>query len=186
MLQITIPATHKEFFDEKKQEFVYVDTKERTIVMEHSLISISKWEAKWKKPYLDNKTPKTNEETLDYLRCMTITPNVDPNVYKALTEENYKEIKAYIDDPMTATTISKMPGRTSRREIITSEIVYYWMIAQQIPIEFEKWHFNRLMMLIKVCTIKNDPKKNKMSRSAIMEQNRALNKARRAKSGSKG
>ena len=185
VLRITIPETHREFFNEDTQEFYYLDTKERTIVMEHSLISISKWEAKWKKPYLDSRD-KTEEEVLDYLRCMTITPNVPSETYKLLTKENLLEIKEYIDDPMTATTIRKMPGAPHKKEIITSEIVYYWMIAQQIPIEFEKWHFNRLMMLIKVCAIKNDPKKTKMSRSAILEQNRALNKARRARTGSKG
>lgn len=152
--------------------------------MEHSLISISKWEAKWKKPYFSED--KTLEEVLDYFRCMTVTPQkVDPIVYRSLSKENIERISEYINDPMTATTIKEVK-KSNRREIITSEIIYYWMIAQQIPIEFEKWHINRLMTLIKVCAIKNDPNQKKMSRSAIAKQNRALNKARRAKYGTRG
>lgn len=182
MLRITVPAC--EFYDESKEEFV--ETKEQTLIMEHSLISISKWEAKWKKPYL-SREKKTTEEVFDYLRCMTITPtNVDPLVYRSFTEENLKDVVDYIDDPMTATTINEAGLRNPRREIITSEIIYYWMIAQNIPTEYEKWHLNRLLTLIKVCSIKNNPKQNKMSKSAIMRQNRALNAARRAKYGTKG
>ncbi len=181
MLHITVPA--REFYDESTEEFI--TTKEQTIIMEHSLISLSKWEAKWKKPYLSD-APKTNEEVIDYLRCMTVGPkNLDPNVYAALTKENLEEISAYIQDPMTATTINEQK-RPGGREILTSELIYYYMIAQNIPVEFEKWHLNRLIMLIRVCAIKNDPKKEKMSRSAIMKQNKALNAARRARYGTRG
>lgn len=181
MLHITVPAL--EFFDEIKQEFV--NTKETTLVMEHSLISISKWEAKWKKSYFSSE--KTNEEVLDYFRCMTILPQkVDPIVYRGLSKENIEKISEYINDPMTATTIKETKQPRGRQEIVTSELVYYWMIAQQIPIEFEKWHINRLLTLIKVCAIKNDPHTKKMSKSAIMRQNRELNKARRARLGTKG
>lgn len=182
MLRIEVPA--REFYDESKEEFVEV--KGQTLVMEHSLISISKWESKWKKPYI-SKEKKTKEEIFDYLRCMTVTPsNVDPMIYNCLTEENLKEIVDYIDDPMTATTINDANPHGSNREIITSEIIYYWMIAQNIPTEYEKWHLNRLLTLIKVCSIKNNPKQKKMSKAAIMRQNRAINAARRAKYGTKG
>lgn len=183
MLRITVPAS--EYYDEAHEEFV--TTKEQTLVMEHSLISLSKWEAKWKKPYLSD-SEKTTEEILDYLKCMTIGPVPDDLVYRSLTKENIEEIEAYIKDPMTATTIRNPEGRGPNREIITSEIIYYWMIAQNIPTEYEKWHLNRLMTLIQVCAIKNDPDKHKrkMSRGAIMRQNRALNAARRAKYGTKG
>lgn len=182
VLRITVPA--QEFYDESKEEFV--ETKEQTIIMEHSLISLSKWEAKWKKPYLSDK-PKTKEEMLDYLKCMTVGPkNLDPAVYSALTKENFDEISEYIKDPMTATTINERRRPGGNREILTSEVIYYYMIAQNIPVEFEKWHLNRLIMLIRVCAIKNDPNKEKMSRSAIMKQNRALNAARRARYGTRG
>lgn len=181
MLRITVPAC--EFFDEEKQEFL--TSKEQTLIMEHSLISISKWESRWKKPYFSDG--KTSDEILDYVRCMTITPqHVDSIVYKSLSEDNISAIKAYIDDPMTATTINERKNPLGRKEIITSEIIYYWMIAQQIPIEFEKWHINRLITLIKVCAIKNDPNPKKMNRGAIMRQNRELNKARRARLGTRG
>lgn len=184
MLRITVPA--REFYDEAKEEFVEV--KEQTLVMEHSLISISKWEAKWKKPYLSDKVEKTKEEILDYLRCMTVQPTkVDPLVYASLTKENIDEITRYIEDPMTATTITHFKqGPSPKRETLTSELIYYYMVAQNIPVEFEKWHINRLITLIEVCAIKNDPHPKKMSRSAIARQNSALNKARRARYGTRG
>lgn len=182
MLRIKVPA--HEFYDELSGEFVEI--KEQTLVMEHSLISISKWEAKWKKPYLSDRIKKTPEEMIDYLRCMTVQPNnVNPLVYKALTQDNIQEISDYIKNPMTATTITHA-GHSSSREVLTSEVIYYYMIAQNIPVEFEKWHINRLITLIEVCAIKNNPKQKKMSRSAIAKQNRAINQARRAKYGTKG
>jgi len=136
------------------------------------------------KPFLDNKTPKTIAETMDYIRCMTITQNVDPEVYNFLTAENIKSINDYIDAPMTATTFSQQ--NTSRsREIVTSELIYYWMIALNVPMKCEKWHLNRLLTLIRVCNIKNTPPK-KMSKKDIMSRNAALNAARRKQLNSKG
>lgn len=181
MLRITVPA--REYYDEEKEEFFTI--KEQTLVMEHSLISLSKWEAKWKKPYI-SKDKKTAQETLDYLKCMTVGPVPDDIVYRSLTKENIQEITDYINDPMTATTITEMKRPGARREIITSEIIYYWMIAQNIPTEYEKWHLNRLLTLIKVCSIKNNPDKKKMSRAEIARQNQALNAARRAKYKTRG
>ena len=180
MLRITVPAA--EYFDESRQMFI--QKKEQTLQLEHSLVSLSKWEAKWKKAFL-GKEGKTLEETLDYIRCMTITQNVDPEVYTRLTNANIKEINEYIGDPMTATTFRKdNPGHPSR-ETITSELVYYWMIANNIPPEYQKWHLNRLLTLIRVCTIKNTPPK-KRGKSEIMRQNAALNAARRKKLGTTG
>lgn len=177
MLRIKVPSM--EFYDESKQEFVEIGGV--TLVMEHSLISISKWEAKWKKPYLSEEK-KTTEETLDYLRCMTIHPaDVDPMVYRAFSKANLDKVAEYVQDPMTATTIHTYDPRPPKKEVITSEIIYYWMIAQNIPTEYEKWHLNRLLTLIRVCSIKNDPKQKKMSKAAIARQNRALNAARRKK-----
>ena len=180
MLHITVPA--REFYDESTEEFIEI--KEQTLTMEHSLISISKWEAKWKKPYL-SREEKTREEVLDYLRCMTIGKEPDPSVYRALTKENIQDISDYINDSMTATTFKDV-GPKGNREIITSEIIYYWMIAQNIPTEYEKWHLNRLITLIKVCSIKNNPNQKKMSRSEIARQNHAINAARRKKYGTRG
>lgn len=176
MLQIIVPA--QELWDEVKEEFVY--TKEQKLQLEHSLVSISKWESKWNKPYL-SKEEKTNEEVLDYIRCMTITQNVDPNTYYCLTSENMKQVEQYIQAPMTGTTFSKDQNKGSNREIITSEIIYYWMISLGIPFECQKWHLNRLLTLIKVCNIKNAPPK-KRSRREIMSQHAALNAARRKQS----
>ena len=180
MLRITVPDT--EFWDESRQEFLEV--KSQTLQLEHSLVSISKWESKWCKPFL-SKENKTLEEILDYVKCMTITQNVDPNVYLALTNENIKEINEYIDAPMTATTFYEEKKTTKSREILTSELIYYWMISLQIPVEFQKWHLNRLLTLIKVCNIKNAPPK-KMSQREIMSRNTALNAARRKAMNSKG
>ena len=181
MLKITIPKT--EMFDEKKNEFVY--TKGQTLALEHSLVSISKWEAKWHKPYL-SKTPKTREEVLDYIRCMTLTQNVDPAVYNCIPRSELEKIDEYIKDPMTATWFSNeenMKGRQGR--IVTSELLYYWMTAYQIPFECQKWHLNRLITLIRVCDEENKPKQ-KLSKNQLLARNAKLNKARRAALRSKG
>ena len=181
MLQITIPAI--DMFDEQKQEFV--STKEQTLCLEHSLVSLSKWESKWHKPFL-SKEPKTNEETIDYIKCMTITQNVDPNIYLCLTRENIEQVNQYIEDPMTATWFSEESKKGGpNREQTTAELIYYWMIALNIPFECQKWHLNRLLTLIRVCNIKNQPPK-KMSRRDIMSRNSAINAARRKKYNSKG
>jgi len=180
MLQITVPAV--ELWDEKRQLFINV--KEHKIQLEHSLVSISKWESKWCKPFL-SRNDKTVEEVLDYVKCMTITQNVDPEIYKYLTEENVAAINEYIDAPMTATTFSEDGLSKTNREIVTSELIYYWMISLNIPIKFEKWHLNRLLTLIRVCNIKNSPPK-KMSRKEILARNAALNAERRKKLNTKG
>lgn len=179
MLQITIPSVEK--YNSSTREFFY--TNEQTIKLEHSLVSLSKWEAKWKKPFI-SKNEKSVEEIIDYVRCMCITQNVDDEVFNNLSEENVKEIKEYIEDPMTATTFRHEENKASR-EVITSEIIYYWMIANNIPIEFQKWHLNRLLTLIRVCGIKNTPPK-KRSKKEILASNRALNEARRKQLGTKG
>ena len=180
MLQITIPAVEQ--WDEEKQEFV--NTKEQTLQLEHSLISLSKWESKWCKAFL-TKEEKTFEETLDYIKCMTLTKNVDPNVYNYLTNKNIEEINSYIEAPMTATYFSQDKSGRISREQVTAELIYYWMIAFNIPFECQKWHLNRLLTLIKVCNVKNTPPK-KRSAKEIMSQNAALNAARRKKFNTKG
>jgi len=174
-----------EFFNEETNEFIQI--KPKTLVMEHSLLSISKWEAKWKKPFLSEEGKRTQDEYLDYIRCMTVTPNVDPLLYTCLSSDNYEQIKKYIDDPHTATTFKSLANNgPNRQRIVTSELIYYWMVAYNIPTEYEKWHLNRLMTLIRICGIENNPKKKKMGRQAIYEQNRELNAARRAKYHTKG
>lgn len=181
MLLIHIPAT--ENWDERKNEFVY--SKETNLQLEHSLVSLSKWESKWHKPFLHPTEKKTNAEILDYIRCMTLTQNVKPETYLSLTNENIKQIQDYIDDPMTATTFGAAQSAPPNREIITAELIYYWMISYNIPVEFEKWHLNKLLTLIKVCGIKNQ-KPKKMSKKALMSRNAALNAARRQQLGTKG
>ena len=180
MLQITIPST--ELWDERKEEFFYV--KEKTLQLEHSLVSLSKWESKWNKSFLSS-SDKTNEEIIDYIRCMTITQNVDPEVYTRLKNNVIKQIYDYINAPMTATVISDTKRGGSSREVITSELIYYWMIALNIPFECQKWHLNRLLTLIRVCEIKNTPPKS-MNRREIMNRNAALNAARRKQFHTKG
>ena len=179
MLTIVIPATKQaELWDEKKQEFITIPPKkEVTLCLEHSLISLSKWESKWCKPFL-TREDKNYEETIDYIKCMTLTKGVDDEVYTRLTRANIEAINKYIEAPMTATYFSKDNNRKGNNEIITNELIYYWMIALNIPVEFEKWHLNRLLTLIRVCNIKNQPAK-KMSKREIMSRNAALNAARR-------
>ena len=181
MLQITVPIS-PEGWDEERQEFV--DPQVKTLQLEHSLVSISKWESKWHKAFLSKKD-KTEEEVFDYIKCMTLTQNVDPSVYDHLTVDNVNQIKAYIEDPMTATVINTNSSDKSNKETVTSELIYYWMIALNIPSEYQKWHINRLLKLIEVCNIKNSPPK-KRSKSDIMRSNAALNAARRKQLGTRG
>lgn len=186
MLKITIPDG--EFYDDNKEEFVTI--KGQTLQLEHSLISISNWEAKWHQPFLADRE-KTAEELLDYIRCMTITQNVDPNIYYNLSEKNIEDINSYIEDKHTATwfsedEIKRQTQRGGRKGgVITSEIIYYWMTALQIPFECQKWHLNRLLTLVRVCEEKNRPPE-KMSKSQIMSRNKALNEARRRALNTKG
>ena len=179
MLEITIPGL--EYFNEETNEFTYYD--DVTIELEHSLVSISKWESRWCKPFISSK--KNVEETIDYARCMTITQNVDPAVYFVLTDDHIKAINEYIELPMTATTFTEDQNKKFNREVITAEIIYYWMIAQNIPFECRTWHLNQLITLIRVCSIKNSPPK-KMSAKERASRNRALNAARRQALNSKG
>lgn len=180
MLTITIPATEE--FDEIKGEFVYVNA--QTLQLEHSLISISKWESKWCKPFL-SKQEKSTEETIDYIKCMTLNKNVSDDVYGCLTQDNLTAINDYIGAPMTATYFSNTDRGKRNSEQITSELIYYWMIALNIPFECQKWHINRLLTLIRVCNIKNQPPK-KMSKREIISRNAALNEARRQQLNTKG
>ena len=182
MLEITIPSV--ELWDESKQEFVV--TKEATLKLEHSLVSLSKWESKWCKPFI-SKEPKTRDETIDYIKFMTLNKNVDPEVYEYINQDTIDKIDAYIDSPMTATKISKQnrSGGGNIGEQVTAELIYYWMIALNIPFECQKWHLNKLITLIQVCNIKNTPPK-KMGKRDVMSQNRALNAARRKRFNSKG
>lgn len=181
MLHITIPAM--ELWDERKQEFIL--RKEQTLQLEHSLVSLRKWESKWRKPFLSNKA-KTYEETIDYIKCMTITQNVSPETYDYLTNDNITQINDYISAPMTATTFSNEEGKRGRRRVVTAELIYYWMIALQIPSEYQKWHLNSLLALIQVCNIENNPKKKKQNPKDTASQYAALNAARRQKLNSRG
>lgn len=180
MLTIHVPSA--KFWDEEKE--VFIRTKDTTLKMEHSLISISKWEAKWHIPFYE--TEKTAEQVMSYLQCMTLNQDVDPLVYGALTVEQVNEINAYISDSMTATKIyseDDKPGTNNQK--ITSELIYYWMIKFGIPESFEKWHLNRLLMLIRVISEEEKPKK-KLSQRELMARHKAINAKRRAERKSRG
>ena len=173
MLQLVVRLS-PEGWDEEKQ-------------LEHSLVSLSKWESKWCKSFMNTMSQKlfTTEEILDYIRCMTITQRVDPEVYFHLSEDNLRDVIAYINAPMTATTFRDDPNAKKNREIITAELIYHWMIETQVPFECRKWHLNQLLTLIRVRNVKLQPPK-KMSRSEIMARNASLNAARRKQLGTRG
>lgn len=181
MLKIEVPIS-PEGWDEIKEEFVEPEVK--VLQLEHSLVSLSKWESRWNKPFL-TKQEKTEAELLDYIKCMTLTQNVNPDIYFHLSKENVEQIKNYIDAPMTATTFRGDNRGSSNREQVTAELIYYWMIALNIPFECQKWHLNRLLTLVRVCNIKNQPAK-KMSKRELMSRNRALNEARKKRLNTKG
>jgi len=180
MLQITIPS--RELWDSEKEEFI--QTKDQILCLEHSLVSVSKWEERWCKSFFSKKE-KTYEEIIDYIKCMTITQNVDPDVYKCLTDRNFYVINKYIEAPMTATRFAKSKTRGNNRETLTAEIIYYQMIYFNIPFECRKWHLNKLLTLIRVCIVKNTPPQ-KMSDGEIMRRNAALNSARRKRFNTRG
>lgn len=196
MLQLTIPAAPAdELWDEEKLEFVpQAAFKGATLQLEHSLLAVRKWEGKWHKSFsstFDKRNATADEnlakEFLDYIRCMTLSKNVDPDTYNHLTLENLEEINKYIHDPMTATTVHRKPGKGKgpSRKVVTAEQIYSWMIDCEIPWDAEKWHLNQLLTLIDVRNATADPGK-KMSPKSIMKSNAALNAARRSKMHSKG
>ena len=180
MLKITIPEIEQ--YNEETEEFII--SKAQVLQLEHSLVSLSKWESKWCKPFLTKKE-KTVEESIDYIRCMTLTQNVDPEVYTRITPDIVDQVAKYIEAPMTATTFSSKSNQPTSHEVVTAELIYYWMIAYNIPFECQKWHLNKLVTLINVCSIKNEPPK-KMGKKALMNRNTALNAARRQALNTKG
>ncbi|MCD8372607.1 MAG: hypothetical protein LUD27_04835 [Clostridia bacterium] len=179
MLVINIPSIEK--WDEKRSVFVH--TKGCSIQLEHSLVSISKWESRWNQPFLTKKE-KTPEQILDYIKCMSITQNISDTVYNDIPANELNKIIDYISAPMTATVFSdtKVAGRN---ETITSEVIYYWMVTLNIPFECQKWHLNRLLTLIRVCNIKNQPKK-KIKTNELINRNAQLNAARRQRLNTRG
>lgn len=181
MLHIRVPA--RDYFDESQGIFVHIN--ECELQLEHSLVSLAKWESKWRKPFL-TKTEKTPEETYDYIRCMTINQNMIHCVaYNLLPAATVNTIMDYINLPMTATTFANNSDKPTNKETITAEIIYYWMIAFNIPVEFQKWHLNRLLTLINVCSIKNQPPK-KGNKKDILARQKAQNAERRAKYNTSG
>jgi len=186
MLKIYIPSTR--LWNVKTEEFT--TTKECTFMIEHSLISISKWESTWHIPFISDK-PKTNEQTIDYVKCMTITQNVKPEAYAGLTKGNLEAISNYIQDSRTATWFGKprVPPKPQKKETVTSELIYYWMVSLEIPFECQKWHLNRLLTLVKVCNAKAklaNTKQPKGNKKKVLAKNSEMNAARRKSLGTSG
>lgn len=169
MLTIQVPKS--EYFDEKNERFVSFP--EVSFNIEHSLASLSKWESVFEKPFLSGEK-KTLEETIGYIKAMTISPNVPEEVYSRLSNENFEAVNRYINARMTATWFREEPNAPKSREVITAEVIYYWMVALNIPFECQHWHLERLMTLIRVINQKNAPAK-KMGRAEAAMQRRQLN-----------
>lgn len=176
MLTIQVPTV--EGFDQRSQTFINLPG--CTLVMEHSLVSLSKWESKFCKPFL-SKEDKTPDEALAYIEAMTLTENYPAGIFEQLSKENFDSINEYVNRKMTATKFFDEGKKVLNRETVTADLIYYWMLALQIPIETENWHLNRLLTLIQVCNLKNQPpKKSKNTRDSMAER-RALNESRKAR-----
>jgi hypothetical protein len=171
-----------EYFDDATQTFETVGSVE--IELEHSLLSLSKWESKFKKPFL-SQTSKTTDQVLAYVEAMIMTPDYPLDIIGRLDQKNLDAINAYIESTESATTFGSMPERRGRGEVITAELIYYWMVAFNIPFECERWHLNRLFALIRICNIKSS-KPTKMSRHEVLTRNRELNAKRRAELNTSG
>jgi hypothetical protein len=180
MLKLTIPG--RELFDDEKEEFI--ETQATTITLEHSLVSLSRWESKWEKSFLATQD-KSTEETLDYIRCMILNDEIPDDLLDRLDDEILGKIFEYIDAKMTATTFGDIGNKPAGREIVTAEIIYHWMVAMNVPQEFENWHLSRLITLLKVISAKNAPPK-KRSAQDLAARNRQLNAERRAAMNSPG
>lgn len=172
----------EEFFDESTSKFV----KKPGIIVEfeHSLVSLSKWESKHEKPFLSGDE-KTDDEILDYIRCMIISPGDSAEILSRMNQKDVDAVTTYIDSKQTATTFGNLPERKGRGETITNELIYYWLVAFEIEWEAQYWHLNRLFSLIKICNIKNS-KPKPMSKSEIAARQRELNAQRRRETGSRG
>jgi hypothetical protein len=180
MLKLIIKGD--EVYDEATNRFGTVN--DIVVELEHSLLSVSKWESKFEKPFLAN-TEKTVEEIVEYVRFMIITPGLPPEVLNRFTNAHFEAVNNYINSKQSATTFGQMPDRRGPGETITSELVYYWMVQFNIPFECERWHLNRLFSLIQICNIKQS-KPKKMSKGDIARRNRELNEQRRAQLGTSG
>lgn len=179
MLTIVVPL--QEGVDQDNN-FVLIEGFE--LELEHSLASLSKWESKFEKPFLSSKE-KTTEEVLAYIECMCRTPNVPPEVWGKLSQDNYNAINAYIDSKQTATWFSDDKPQTQSGEIITAEIVYFWMTSMRIPWEAQHWHLNKLFTLVRVFDLKS-AKPKPMGRAEQLQRQRELNQKRRAEMKTKG
>lgn len=172
-----------EYFDEENQTFEIVASAE--LQLEHSLLSLSKWESKTQKPFLSN-AGMTPDELLLYIEAMIISPNYDPAVINRLSDDNMKAINAYIESSESATTFGKsMPESRANAEVVTSELIYYWMVLFQIPFECQTWHLNRLFTLIRICNLKNS-KPKKVSPQQMAAERHALNEQRKAQFNTRG
>jgi hypothetical protein len=180
MLVITI--VEDELFNNETQEFIPINSV--TLELEHSLLSVSKWESKYQKPFLA-AGEKSVDEIFDYIKLMVITKDVPPEVFGRFSSQNLDAVNAYIESKQSATTFGEMPKKPGRSETITSELIYYWMVMFNIPFECETWHLNRLFSLIRICNVKNS-KPKKMSRSEMIQQRNELNARRKAEMGTSG
>lgn len=189
MLKITIPARKDvELYDDQKREFYIVPGNDEYVIeFEHSLCSLAKWESKWCLPFLSKNTQSqlTEEQSIDYVRCMSLTPNVPDYVYDNIPKNVFDKIMEYINFPSTATVLPKINNPVRSSEIVTSELIYYWMIALTIPTDYDKWHLNRLMTLIELCNRKNNPK-GQMSKKNLARQYAEMNAARRKRYNTRG
>lgn len=174
-----------ELFDEETNTFLHPVGKK--LHLEHSLLSISKWEAEWEIPFLN--TDKTSEQSLSYIKCCVLDDDFDELLLNTLSDKNILDFNAYLSKGMTAKKIidlrsSLSQKRKSRRpasqKALTSEDIYYSMIQFHVWKECEEWPLQRLLSLLQLCSLKSNST-GEMSKSDQAKFYREENARRKAK-----
>lgn len=179
---ITIHFEEMEYYDEQLNRFYTLPPK--VVNFEYSLAAVAEWEAIWKIPLLNTELGVDSDMFLSLAMCMSD----DRELLEYYLDDTEKaELHKYLSDSQTATTInsSQNGNTTGRGKVYTAEEIYALMFMNGIPIEWESRNLNRLLVILRIISIYQNPPK-KMSQQDVMKQNARLNRERKNKYKTKG